>query len=99
MSKKGEKEKVNGWIKGKIVFSTTGERDEPLRVASELVEKDCNPIYGATALEMSLYLLWRCAVIHIAHKDTPGIDVFPILTQTLRLLVQRCLHLPQFGGF
>ena len=57
-------------------------------MASELVEQNRNPIYRATALEMSLYLLWRGTVIHIADKNAPGINVFLIFTQILLLLVQ-----------
>jgi hypothetical protein len=73
--------------------------NSPLRLPRELIQQYRNPIYRPTALEMGLNLLWRRGIVDIAHKDTPRINLFFILPQTLRLLLQRLLHFAQFGCF
>jgi hypothetical protein len=51
----------------------------PFGMSRVFVQKDCDAIDGATALEVVLNLLGRCAVIDIANEDTAGIDVLSTL--------------------
>lgn len=68
----------------------------PLRLAGEFIQQDRNAVYRAAALEMCLDLLGRSSVIDITDENTPGIDLFLVFCQALRLLVKGGLHLAQF---
>lgn len=71
----------------------------PFGMSCEFVQKDGDPINGPATLEMGLNFFRRCAVVHVANKDTSCINVLPVLAQVVILLVQGCLHLSQFGSF
>lgn len=69
-----------------------------LGVAGKFVEQDGNTVDCATALEMSLDLLGRGAVVDVANEDAARVNVLLVLAQTLLLLVEAGLHLAQLCG-
>ena len=69
--------------RGGLGWSSSGREwweDEPLGVASELVQQDGDPIDGAGTLEMRLNFLGRGAIVDVAHEDAPRVDVLSLLT-------------------
>lgn len=70
-----------------------------LWLAGELVEKDGDTVDGSTAAKVCLNLLWRCAVVDVAHEDAPAVNVLLALTRTSVTSVEACLHLTKLGCF
>lgn len=65
----------------------------------KLIQQDRHPVDTPTALKVRLDILRGDAVVDIADKDTPAINVLLVVTLVGRLLVERRLHLAQLLRF
>ena len=76
-----------------------GSAHEPLRLAGEFVQKNSDTIDGSGALEVSLNLLGRSAIVDIPNEDASSINVLTVFAEIMTLLIQVGLHLAKLGGF